>query len=425
MAVIYYRFRSQKPEQISTIRFDGTGLTVFELKREIIYANKLLSATDADILLYHFEDPAKEYSDDNGVIQRSSTVLVRRTSAGKKGKGNVSRYIAGRQRLTRPTTTSSVSTLPLAASALATSDGRQSEEDLIKQMFNQQDDQWNQQQEIMATAQRVDTMRPDAKLDETIPEYYICYKCGAKGKHHIRNCPKNNDPNWEGVRVKKTTGIPKSHLKALDTPAGVVDDPTQNYMVNEEGKYVVAVADKRAWERFQKIQQSKHEAAGKGDEIDVDDPELQDPETHKLFNDPVKTKCCQKLYSRHVIEDLLLESDFKCPNCGQEDVYLDSLQKDKETQKKVDEYLAKRKAELGQSEQDATKRQRLNPTGLPVIPQSNANLMGVPPMGMPFMPFPMPGQMPGQMPMPIGMGVLPVNAAKSTNVKSGGSGSGK
>ncbi|VEU23364.1 DEKNAAC104455 [Brettanomyces naardenensis] len=416
MAVIYYRFRSQKPDQISTIRFDGTGLTVFELKREIIYANKLLNATDVDLFLYHYEDAGKEYEDDNEVIQRSSTVSVRRTSAGKKGKGNVARYIAGRQRLARPTATT-FSAMPLASTAPVSADGKQSEEDLIKQMFNQQDDQWNQQQAIMATAQRVESTRFNAKLDENIPDYYICYKCGAKGKHHIRNCPKNNDPNWEGVRVKKTTGIPKSHLKAVDTPAGVVDDPSQNYMVNEQGKYVVAVADKRAWERYQKIQESKHEAEGKSDEIDVDDPELRDPQTKKLFRDPVRTKCCQKLYSRHVIEDLLLESDFKCPNCGQEDVYLDSLQEDEEMQKKVKEYLAKRKKELGEDE-NASKRQRLNPAGLPSIPQHNPGLIGVPPMGMPFMPFPLPGQLPLAMPI----GAMPSSNASAGPSATGGTG---
>lgn len=381
MAVIYYRFKSQRPEQISNIRFDGTGLTVFELKREIIYVNKLLTATDVDVLLYHYEDADKEYGDDNEVIPRSSTVFVRRTSAGKKGKGNIARYVAGRQKLMRP----ALETAPIvtAANAVGTAGAGATEEDMIQQMFNQQDQQWDQQQAIMATATRIDNTRTNAKLDENIPDYYICYKCGAKGKHHIRNCPKNNDPNWEGVRVKKTTGIPKSHLKTLDTPAGVVNDPTQNYMVNEEGKYVVQVADSRAWERYQKIQQSKNEARLDADEVDVDDATLRDPQTQKLFRDPVKTKCCQKTYSRHVIENLLIESDFKCPNCGQDEVYLDSLEPDEEAQKRVDEFLKERKRKLGENE-EAAKRQKVDPAGLPTLQ---------PGMSMPYMPYmPMPQQ---------------------------------
>lgn len=410
MAVIYYRFKSQKPEQISTIRFDGTGLTVFELKREIIYANKLLTATDVNIYLYSSEDPEKEFADDNEVIQRSSTVLVRRTSAGKKGKGNVLRYIAGRQRLAKFAGAPSfgakppMSALPLATSTnpiVAGKDGNQTEEDLVQQMFNRQDDQWNQQQAVMATAQRIDFNKPNAKLDETIPDYYICYKCGARGQHHIRNCPKNNDPNWEGVRVKKTTGIPKSHLKAIDKPEGMVDDPSQNYMVDEQGKYVVAVADKRAWERFQKIQ-TKHNDGSMAGEIEVEDPDLRDPVTKRLFKDPVKTKCCHKTYSRHVIEDLLIESDFKCPNCGQDEIYLDSLEKDEEMETKVKKFLEERKRKLESDANEANKRQKPNAPGLPAVPAPNP-MMG---MNMPFMPFPMPGQMP--MPMPIG-GMLPAN----------------
>lgn len=398
MAVIYYRFKSQKQDQISTIRFDGTGLTVFELKREIIYANKLLNATDTDIRLYHNEDADKEFIDDNEVIARSSTVLVRRTSAGKKGKGNIVRYIAGRQKLARPMA-ALPTPAPLTAATSSTvrtapsgTDGKQSEEDKINQMFSRQDDQWNQQQAIMANQQRIDVSRPNAKLDESIPDYYICYKCGAKGQHHIRNCPKNNDPNWEGVRVKKTTGIPKSHLKTLNKPKGVVEDPNQNYMVDEEGKYVVAVADKRAWERFQKIR-SEHDMGDKNVDIDVDDPELKDPITGKLYKDPVRTKCCHKLYSRRTIEDSLIESDFKCPNCGQTDVYLDSLEPDKEMTKKVKDFLEERKRKFKEQAEESSKRQKPNPSGIPNIPQQPAaNMMN--PMGMPFMPFPMTTQIP-------------------------------
>ncbi|KAH3671965.1 hypothetical protein OGAPHI_000151 [Ogataea philodendri] len=371
MAVIYYKFRSQRDDLISTIKFDGTGLTVFELKREIIYANKLINSSDTDILLYHVEDPENEYEDDNEVVQRASTVLVRRTSGGKKGRGNVLRYMAGKPRIAKAQapvlpTPSATTTTQVAASG--------TEEDMVRQMFNQQDDQWNQQQAVMATAQRVESSRQNLKLDENIPEYYICYKCGEKGKHHIRNCPKNNDPNWDGIRIKKTTGIPKSYLRTVDNPTDIVNEPNQNYMVNEEGKYVVAVADKKAWERYQTIQQSKQV----DDDIKVDDPELTDPNTGKIWRDPVRTKCCNKLYSKPYIEDILLESDFKCPNCGQEDIYLDSLEPDKDLQKKVDDFLAKNKRKA-EGEDDPAKRQHVAPM--------------IPPI-MPFMPFANPMAMP-------------------------------
>jgi protein MPE1 len=45
---IFYRFRSQKDE--SRITFDGTGISVFDLKREIIIANGLSKANDFDLV---------------------------------------------------------------------------------------------------------------------------------------------------------------------------------------------------------------------------------------------------------------------------------------------------------------------------------------------------------------------------------------
>lgn len=45
---VYYKFRSQKDE--SKVSFDGTGISVFDLKKEIILANNL-KGNDFDLLL--------------------------------------------------------------------------------------------------------------------------------------------------------------------------------------------------------------------------------------------------------------------------------------------------------------------------------------------------------------------------------------
>jgi protein MPE1 len=47
---VFYRFKSQRDE--SRITFDGTGISVFDLKKEIILANNLSKATDYDLHLY-------------------------------------------------------------------------------------------------------------------------------------------------------------------------------------------------------------------------------------------------------------------------------------------------------------------------------------------------------------------------------------
>ena len=43
---MFYKFKSQREE--SRITFDGTGISVFDLKKEIILANGLAKANDFD-----------------------------------------------------------------------------------------------------------------------------------------------------------------------------------------------------------------------------------------------------------------------------------------------------------------------------------------------------------------------------------------
>jgi protein MPE1 len=51
MSSVYYKFKSQKSE--SRIPIDGTGISVFELKREIILANGLEKVLDIDLQIFN------------------------------------------------------------------------------------------------------------------------------------------------------------------------------------------------------------------------------------------------------------------------------------------------------------------------------------------------------------------------------------
>jgi hypothetical protein len=79
---------------------------------------------------------------------------------------------------------------------------------------------------------------------------YVCYRCGEKG-HWIKECPTNDDPNFENKpRIKRTTGIPRSFLKTVDKPALTGDGtddakPPSGIMVNAEGQFVIAEPDSK------------------------------------------------------------------------------------------------------------------------------------------------------------------------------------
>jgi len=61
--------------------------------------------------------------------------------------------------------------------------------------------------------------------------------------HWIQDCPTNNDRDFDHrPRIKRTTGIPRSMLKAVDNP-NASGELGQGVMVTPEGGYVVAKPD--------------------------------------------------------------------------------------------------------------------------------------------------------------------------------------
>ena len=104
---VFYKFSSRKDE--SRVTFDGTGISVFDLKRDIILANNMGKANDFDLAIFDatskqgifgtdvFTCPTEflsvELKDDSQIIPRSSSVIVKRLPAARPGKGKASMYV--------------------------------------------------------------------------------------------------------------------------------------------------------------------------------------------------------------------------------------------------------------------------------------------------------------------------------------------
>lgn len=433
-STIFYRFVHQKNQ--STIHFDGTGINVFDLKHEIIIQSQLGQGQDFMLRLFHLEQPELEYENDQDVVPRSTFVLAKRSpcSVVSGRYQSAARYVTGRPRITKFKTPNAVA--PGAAlKTEAVVDENISEEDRIKQMFENQENVWAQAQDELST-HKVVHYKPGT--EDLPPPGYVCYRCGGKD-HWIKNCPTNTDPNFEGKKIKKTTGIPKSYMKTisketveyrLNNPESnesgmrttengdLVDDQGNTYMITEDGDYVLTFADSKTWTLYQEKQQSaamkaqrefdlelaKH--VQKDGKLEFMNPLSSEP---KVLKAPISmTPCCQSTeslkklrnfnYNQPELEQLLIENDFHCPNCGQEDVYIDALVHNTELEEKLKEYTAsldlddptsaKRSATDGNDYTDA-KRQATGMPGMPfgMMPPM-PNMMGMPPMFMPGMPMP-------------------------------------
>ncbi|KAK1469167.1 MPE1 [Colletotrichum lupini] len=349
---VFFKFKSQK--EPTRVEFDGTGISVFELKRDIILKSGLGDGTDFDLAIYS-EDGSEEYDDDTTIIPRSTTVVARRLPAAKPGAGRGARYVSGKMPVaaknsSRKEQTTKSATAKAASNAISQMNNAMTEEEKMAAMFQAQTESWSAQQEEMSNQTPV--FKPGSKKPANVPDHdppngYICYRCGEKG-HWIQLCPTNDDPEFDNrPRVKRTTGIPRSFLRTVDKSVALAqsgDDETKRpsgIMVNAEGEFVIAEPDKASWEQFQAKAKSSASAAKA---IAMGDKELQDqglecPIDKKMFIDPMKTPCCQKTYCNDCITNALIESDFVCPNCSTEGVLIDDLKADEEAAEKMKEFL--------------------------------------------------------------------------------------
>ncbi|KAG7195279.1 uncharacterized protein KQ657_003805 [Scheffersomyces spartinae] len=447
-STVFYKFLHQKNQSI--VHFDGTGISVFDLKHEIIEQQQLGTGLDFNLRLYHLEQPDSEYDNDQEVIPRSSFVLARRSPAYSKLRGqNASRYVSGKPRVNRKALEKQAINSAIANTGNKPNiDESVLEEDRIKMMFENQSNAWAQTQDELSTHKMVYN-RPGGgnATEDAPPPGYICYRCGGKD-HWIKNCPTNTDPLFEGIKIKRTTGIPKTYLKTVakgtidelmnstnedgitkNEDGELVDKQGNTYMITDEGEYVVAVADSKTWLNYQQKHENAVMKLKREYEEKVVNKIIQD--NRKEFLDPlaegqkkkllvapiVMTACCKdesslvKMenfnYHQPDLEQVLIDNDFHCPNCGKDEVLLDSLIRNEELETKLEEYLksiedqigmknpSKRSASTALGEdglENDPKRHQINPS-MPMFPPSG---MGFPPVmpGMPIFP-------PGFMPPPI------------------------
>lgn len=167
---VFFKFKSQK--EPSRVEFDGTGISVFELKREIIIKSGLGDGTEFDLAIYNEDGnegelssnapynrlltPFLEYDDDTTIIPRSTSIIARRLPPLKAGAGRAARYMSGKmpgnaKNSSRKEQSSSKSaSKPAASNAAAKMNSAMTEEERMAAMFQAQSEQWSAQQDEMA-----------------------------------------------------------------------------------------------------------------------------------------------------------------------------------------------------------------------------------------------------------------------------------
>lgn len=155
-----------------------------------------------------------------------------------------------------------------------------------------------------------ETLRTFTKISKPISNSYICYRCGQKG-HFIQDCPTNTDKNYDYVRIRKPTGIPKSFLKYVD------EKNEEAVMVTEKG--------------FVKVELQSHEWDKLSQGLNLNIPEeLKCKNCGLLFNMPVTTDC------GHVYCESCISINDKCLICK---VKVKKLTDNYEMRRKISKFI--------------------------------------------------------------------------------------
>lgn len=145
---VHFKFKSQK--EPSRVTFDGTAISVFDLKREIIQINKLGDGSDFELAIYN-EGDNTEYDDDTSLIPRSTSVIARRLPAVRPGRGGAARYVSGKAPINARHSSANDATKSTAfKSKRPDMDTAQTEEERVRAMFSLEGEQWRLKQQEMA-----------------------------------------------------------------------------------------------------------------------------------------------------------------------------------------------------------------------------------------------------------------------------------
>ncbi|KAI5172621.1 protein MPE1 [Nematocida sp. LUAm3] len=252
---LFYRFRSER--EFQKIETDRSNMPLWELRTEII-GMRHLSLHDYHLIFY-FENEDTPISDNYTTIHANTRIIVER----------VPNYMhIG-----------------------------------YKEAMEKEKKEEGEEQKESSTISMLNSY--SAKIP---PPSYVCFRCGEKG-HYIQMCPTNSNKQFDGMRVRKATGIPKTFL----VPA---EDAASSVLLNEEGKFVRAQPQKGNFSKYF------------GEEKRKVPENLKCPVCSNLFTDPLLLPC------KHSVCSSCLTG--KCPICSKK---TENSITDRRLSKKIEQYL--------------------------------------------------------------------------------------
>ena len=233
--VVNFKFKSALA--YDSVKFDGAFISVAELKR-LIAEKKGLGADAGPELLLSDPRTKSEYSDETQLIPKNSSVVVRRTPAGRQQPTLVAADPLGlpAEGSGRPAGLYQTDELggDLYSQQFSKPAARTggTEDEALQAALDNTQEEWAAPRRCTGRGRGPGTRRMGVR--EAPPPHYICHRCHEPG-HWIENCPTLDDPDF---RPKlRPTGIPISMMAANEEGSLLLANGTTATLQPNEARF--------------------------------------------------------------------------------------------------------------------------------------------------------------------------------------------
>jgi len=227
-SAIHFKMKSEK--DFSTLSFDGDFLKVSDLKLLVVEKRKLNYGDGFDLVITDAQTN-EEYADESTLIPKNTSVVIKRVPGQKPG-GILSQQTLARrnERYAEKDLAKNNNNNNKNSTSVESSSGDKTKHggnnisssggDQPRQVAGEGEDERIHSVVDSSTitySQRPRFTQHNPVFDRPPPPNYRCHRCGKPG-HWIHHCPTNGDPNFDIVRVRRPTGIPRSMLQSVEAP---------------------------------------------------------------------------------------------------------------------------------------------------------------------------------------------------------------